>query len=90
MDSEARAQILKDSQEVKYIQYVPKKMGNTVENAIKSIYKTTYTNVKQDPELRHNHFSQSYIYGQQGHQCKGNHHHSKQCSKVKDFDLAVV
>jgi hypothetical protein len=49
MDSEARAQILKDSQEVKYIQYVPKKMGNTVENAIKSIYKTTYTNVKQDP-----------------------------------------
>ena len=65
MDSVARAQILKDSQEVKYIQYVPKKFGDTVENAIKSIYKNTYTNVKQDPELRTNpnHFSQSYIYG---------------------------
>lgn len=93
----SKSQDLQAAQEVKYVQYIPNKFGNkdmNLDKAIKLLYSPRYTNISQDPALRTRVGSpvsnQSYLYGRHERQCQTSHYHSKQCSKVKDFDLAEL
>lgn len=79
------------------MQYIPNAFGNkdmNLDKAIKLLYSPRYTNISQDPALRTRLASpannRSYLYGKHERQCQTSHFHSKNCSKVKDFDLAEL
>ena len=103
-------EILRDKQLVKYVQYVPKKLGNEhidLDAAIKSLYTLKMNNISP-ASPRPKFGSQStntgndiklntrfdkvkgFIYGPQGRKCQHEHVHSRECSKIKDIDIAKV
>lgn len=104
-------EILRDKQMVKYVQYVPKKLGNEhvdLDSAIKSLYTLKMNNISPTsprPKFGSQFTTNSgnemklstrfdkvkgFIYGPQGSKCQHKHVHSRECSKIKDIDIAQV
>ena len=78
---EAVANKLRASQEIKYVQYVPRDMGKQnvdLNNALRSLYQTDYTNISKKAKRRYDPSNRisGYLYQNHGETCQSSHRHS--------------